>query len=130
MIWRIRGGFMSKMEQKSFEGILYKNKKIPCDSCGGTGKKGHFYRHTINQTKPYFRTCECSKCLGTGKLTKIRKYIKEGFLDNALEKLGYRKVKSVWVSFLDGAGVGYENEDGCFQLLADDTEMFIPVEEK
>ena len=41
-----------------------------------------------------------------------------------LEKLGYRKVRSVRVSFLDGAGVGYENEDGCFQLIGN-KEMFI-----
>ena len=66
--------------------------------------------------------------MATGYL--IYNAIEKGELDEDLAKLGYRKVRNVRISFLDGAGFGYTNQDGCFQLLADNTEMFIPVEEK
>ena len=65
-----------------------------------------------------------------GAVDKLKDLLSSGELSDELAKLGYRKVRSVRISFLDGAGFGYTNQDGCFQLLADNTEMFIPVEEK
>ena len=62
-------------------------------------------------------------------MDKLKDLLSSGELSDELAKLGYKKVRSVRVSFLDGAGVGYENEDGCFQLIGN-KEMFIPVEEK
>lgn len=54
----------------------------------------------------------------------IRLAIVNGSLRDELAKMGYRKVRSIRVSFLDGAGFGYTDKNGDFQLI-DEKEMFL-----